>query len=182
MVAHPADAAARSRDDAAGANRRFVSVALSCLVVAVALAGCMSAPKPPPPPPPPVEVAWRINAAADLNPSVSSRPSPLRLRVYELRTGAAFTGADFMALYNADDAALARDLVAREEFVLQPGQTVERKRVLGAETQFVAVMAGYRDVEHATWRALAPVQPGKTRRIEVHADALAVSVMVSVSP
>jgi type VI secretion system protein VasD len=148
---------------------------LAALAAAAVLPGCKSPPKPPPP----VVVSWQVSAAADLNPSVSNRPSPLRLRIYELRTAANFTDADFMALYNADDATLGRDLVSREEIVLAPGQSQASKKVLGAETQFVAVMAAYRDVEHATWRALAPVNPGKTLKIDVRAEALAVSITVS---
>ena len=55
-------------------------------------AGCSSAPKL-------ASLAGSIQASADLNPSVSQRPSPLLLRVYELKTAAGFNQADFMALY-----------------------------------------------------------------------------------
>jgi type VI secretion system protein VasD len=175
MAAHPADVPARRRFEAAGATRRGATAALASLIAVAALQACKSPPKPPPP----VEVAWQITAAADLNPSVSNRPSPLRLRVYELRSAANFTDADFMALYNADDATLGKDLVVREEFVLEPGHSQASKKVLNAETQFVAVMAAYRDVEHATWRTLAPVHPGKTLKIEVRAAALAVAISAS---
>ena len=85
------------------------------MLAALALAACSSAPKP-------GSVSGSISAAADLNPSVSQRPSPLQLRIYELRTAAAFNQADFVALYQSDTATLGADLVAREELMLQPGK------------------------------------------------------------
>ena len=71
-------------------------------------AGCSSAPKL-------ASLAGSIQASADLNPSVSQRPSPLLLRVYELKTAAGFNQADFMALYQSDTATLGADMVSREE-------------------------------------------------------------------
>lgn len=178
MAAHPADARPCRHIDAVDAARRGMAAALLSIAAAAALTGCKSPPKPPPP----VEVVWQVAAAPDINPSVSNRPSPLRLRVYELRTATNFNDADFMALYNADEKTLGGDLVKREEFVLAPGQSMTNKKVLDADTQFVAVMAGYRDVEHSTWRALAPVRPGKTLHVDVRAAALAVSIAVSPKP
>ena len=81
----------------------------------------------------PTRVEGRISAAAGLNPSVSQRPSPLILRVYELRSTTAFTQADFMALYQGDQAALGGDLVAREEYTLEPGSSQPYRKQLGAE-------------------------------------------------
>jgi len=118
----------------------------------------------------------RITAAADLNPSVSGRPSPLVLRVYELRSATAFNQSDFMALYQGDQAALAADLVAREEITLQPGESRPLKKPLGADTRFIGVVGLYRDLEHARWRAVAGVVPGKAQALQIRADALAVTI------
>ncbi|MDE2370645.1 MAG: type VI secretion system lipoprotein TssJ [Burkholderiales bacterium] len=126
----------------------------------------------------PTRVEGSISAAAGLNPSVSQRPSPLVLRVYELRTPTAFTQADFMSLYQGDRAALAADLVAREEFTLEPGRSQPYNKQLNAETRYIGVVGLYRDLEHATWRASAQVQPAKTQKLTIRADALALSVTV----
>ena len=108
-------------------------------------AGCSSAPKL-------ASLAGSIQASADLNPSVSQRPSPLLLRVYELKTAAGFNQADFMALYQSDTATLGADMVSREEFTLQPSETRPYNKQLGPETRFLAVFAGFRDLEKARWR------------------------------
>lgn len=132
-------------------------------------AGCASAPKPVVTP-----VSGTIEASAKLNPSVNGRPSPLLLRVYELRSNAVFGTADFMALYQSDQATLAADLVARDEFMLQPGERRPYAKTLGGETRFVAVFAAYRNLERAVWRTAAAVQLGRPHTLTIRADELAV--------
>jgi type VI secretion system protein VasD len=155
----------------AGATRR-VQVGLAGLVCAIA-AGCSSPPKPVV-----TTVAGSIEASPRLNPSINQRPSPLLMRVYELRTPAAFSNADFMALYQSDQAALATDMVAREEFMLQPGENRAVRKTLAADTRYIGVLGIYRNLEKATWRAVVPVQVGKAQILTVKAGELAVTVEV----
>ena len=151
-------------------RRGLVAGAAAVLWLPALLAGCKSGP------PGPSKVSGSLVASKELNPSVSQRPSPLRLRLYELKTATTFNQADFMTLYNTDDAALGPDLVAREEIVLQPDETRPYNKAFSPDTRFLGVFAAYRDVERATWRALAPVQPGKSHKLEIRAEALAVTV------
>lgn len=136
----------------------------------LALAGCASAPKP-------ASVTGAIEAAPQLNPSVNQRPSPLMLRVYELKSPALFNAADFMALYQSDQATLAADMVAREEFILQPGEKRAYAKTFGPDTRFIGVIGAYRNLERATWRAVVPVQPG-AQTLTIKAGELAVTAVV----
>ena len=150
-------------------NRRALMRTVCAGLVFVALAGCSSAPKV-------TSVSGNVVAATDLNPSVSQRPSPLLLRIYELKSAAAFNQADFMALYQGDAAALGAEMVAREELTLQPGESRPLNKPLNADTRFVGVFAAYRNLEKARWRAVLPVQPGQAQKLTIRADALAVSI------
>ena len=148
--------------------------ALAGLCIAAALAGCASAPKP-------TQVTGgSIEGTAQLNPSVNKRPSPLVLRVYELKNATAFNSADFVALYERDKAELAADIVSREEIILQPGETRPvAAKTLAPEVKFIAVMGAFRDLERSQWRSVAAVLPGQQQRVVIRADGLAVSVTVS---
>lgn len=137
------------------------------------LAGCASLI-----PASPTRVKGDIQAVEALNPSVSQRPSPLRVRVYELRADSVFAKADFMSLYEGDRALLAADLVARDEITLQPGEKRPYDRQLNPETRFIGVVAIYRDLDRATWRAVVPVRPNKTQALSIRADSLAISAVV----
>lgn len=161
-------------------------------VAVMLLAACGSKPKPSPgmPPPPPstggifkpsiASVGGDIVAAADLNPSGSGRPSPLPLRIYELRAATAFTKADFLPLYQAELQAMGDELLVREEIVLAPGEMRTMQRVLNPDTRFIGVFGAYRSFERATWRAIAPVQPGKKHQLQIRADSLAISIRLQV--
>ena len=156
-------------------HRRQILLLGCAGVVAAATLGCASAPKPPKP----TVVTGTVQASADLNPSVSQRPSPLMLRIYELKSSASFEQADFMSLYQSDTATLGADVVAREEITLQPGESRPYNKQLNADTRFVAVFAAYRNLERARWRVAVPVLPGQAQKLSIRADALAVSAQVS---
>jgi type VI secretion system protein VasD len=122
----------------------------------------------------PTQVNASLVAAAEVNRSESGRPSPLQLRVYELKSVAAFNSADFMSLYQRDQAELAADLVGKEEYRLEPGESKAFSKTLAPETRFLGVLASYRDVEHAKWRSVVTIQPQQTQQVNIRAGALAV--------
>lgn len=140
--------------------------------VALALVACAGAPKP-------AQVAGTIEASAQVNPTAGKRPSPLLVRVYELKTAAAFNAADFMSLYQRDKSELGGDLLGKEEYVLAPGESKTFAKTLAVETRFLGVLAAYRDVEHAKWRSIVAVQPGQMHTVTIRADALSVEAAVS---
>lgn len=142
------------------------------LATAAWLGGCAGAPKP-------AEVAGSIQAAGDVNPSTSRRPSPIVVRVYELKSVAAFDKSDFMSLYQRDQAELAADLVGKEEFVLAPGETKTFAKKLSPDTRFIGVVAAFRDVERSRWRSTVPIEPGKKHTVTIRASALAVDASVA---
>jgi len=146
----------------------------ACLLL---LAACGGAPKP---------VVTTVNgsmvAAPQLNPTESRRAAPLQVRVYELKTAAAFNGADFMALYQNDQATLGADVVTREELMLQPNENRPIKKTVSADTKFIGVVGAYRLIEKATWRVVVPVQTGKEQTLTIRAGENALSADIKVQP
>ena len=147
------------------------------LVVALFVGGCKHAPppKPPPPPPEPDKTFLSVAARADVNPDASGRPSPVVLRVYQLKDDAAFKDADFYALFDKEQATLAASLIARKEFVLEPGDKRNVEFPVPDDAKFVAVVAAFRDIRNADWRALTQA-PKKTFKKIVRKDAVSVTV------
>jgi len=147
--------------------QRVAATALAAVLVA-----CASAPKP-------TQVAGTIEASAQVNPSTSKRPSPVLVRVYELKTAAAFSAADFMSLYQRDKTELGGDMLGKDEFVLAPGESKSFAKTLSPDTRFLGVLAAYRDVEHARWRSVVAVQPGQKQNVVIRANELAIEAAVS---
>ncbi|SAK86062.1 putative lipoprotein [Caballeronia hypogeia] len=156
---------------------RGVRVVLLC---ALAVAGCKSAP--PPPPPPPTVVHIDVNAVDRVNPDQNGRPSPVLVRVYELKATSAFDSADFFTLYGKDQATLGADLNAKNEFLLRPGEKQSVEQPVQPGTKFIAVVAAYRDIERSRWRATAPVPPNQTTIMSVRIDAADVSIAAQPAP
>ena len=136
---------------------------------AALLWGCASGTKP-------TSVDIQLTGDATVNPDSRNRPSPVMVRIYELKTPATFESADFFSLFDKDRETLAADMNTRDEFVLQPGQTLSLKREAKPDTRFIAVLAAYRDLERSRWRAVTALSPGKSQVVKITAGARAVEV------
>ncbi len=130
-------------------------------LAAASLAVCAGAP----PPPPPTIAKLTLAASADVNPSPSGQASPIALRIYQLGSAASFNNAEFFPLYNDDAAALKTDLIKREDFLLAPGQTRIDTITPNDQVKAIGILAAYRDVQHAIWRATVDVVPHQTSAV-----------------
>ena len=143
------------------------------------LFGCASDAPPPPapePPPPPTIVNLLIESATDVNPDNSNKAAPVMLRIYELREQSNFNAADFFDLYDKEQAALAGDLVHKQELLLKPG--ISKKLVLqpDADVHTIGFFAAFRQLDTAQWRAKVDVAPHETKTwaIKLNANQLIV--------
>jgi type VI secretion system protein VasD len=144
---------------------------LPSLVTAAVLAGCaVPFKKKPPAPPaaPPVTIAapaetktkasMTLAAERNVNPDRSGRPSPVQVRVYQLKAAMAFQDSQFDPLYDDDKKVLGEAFVTRDDFTLAPGEKKTLEVSLAADTRFVGVVAVFRDVfdKDSQWHAVAP--------------------------
>lgn len=151
---------------------------LGLFAAALVLAACAAKP------PKPAETRATITASADVNPDSTGRPSPIVVRVFQLRGDAEFSGADFFALYEKEKDTLGASLVLREEVVLRPGESQERVLPLSPEARFLGVIAAYRDIRGAQWRQLVAA-PEKSLidllsrdRVTIQVDKSALTVSI----
>ena len=117
-----------------------------------------------------------LHASPGLNPDAGGRASPLRLRFYELKSVSVFNSADFFSLYDRDKEVLGADIVVREEIQVEPGMQKNFTRKPGPDTKFIAVLAPYRDLDHAKWRATMEIPANKATQVELKLEPLAVSL------
>lgn len=157
--------------------RRWLRLGMTCGLLAM-VAACGS----PPPPPPPTVVAVKLSAAADSNATQSGQGAPVVVRIYQLASPAAFEGAEFFRLYNADAATLGPDLVKKDEYLLAPGESRSVTLSPMEPVHAIGVFAAYRDFQQATWRATAPVPAHKTTNVTIVAGASAVTLTATPAP
>jgi len=140
------------------------------------LAGCGGASAPPPP----TIAALTMTAAADINPDATGQAAPVTVRIYQLASTTAFDQADFFQLYNNDQAVLGADLLGRDEVTITPGGTQQLVKDLKPGVTAVGVVAAFRDIQHANWRATAAPPANKTTAITVAIQGL--NVTLSLAP
>lgn len=149
--------------------RRRLLFALPALAVA---AGCA---KPPPPKPTLVKVVF--NAQANVNPDARGRPSPVTVRMYGLKSRAAYDTADFFALYEKDKETLGGDLVFKEEFQLLPNESRTLDKQLPPEVVYLGLFVAFRDLERSEWRRVATFVPHQSNNLQVVIERSSVTVL-----
>jgi type VI secretion system protein VasD len=143
------------------------------LLMTAVISGCFSKD-------PPATPATIINAevlASDvINPDGEGRPSPIVVRIYELKNLGTFNTVEFFPLYNEEAATFGDDLVYREEFSLIPGSKKLYTRTPTADTQYLAVIAAFRNIDQATWKAVVPIPTERITNLIIQLDRLTVSI------
>jgi type VI secretion system protein VasD len=131
---------------------------LGIVFVSAVLAACSNVPKVLPVPVfEPASITISLNVSSAANPDIRGRPSPVVVRIYELRSTTSFESADFFSLNDKDQSALGADIVTRDEFFLQPGQSQTIQRKVNSTTRGIGVFVAYRDLERSKWRAVTSV-------------------------
>lgn len=99
-----------------------------------------------------------IEASPAVNPDLLQRPSPIKVRLYELKDPGTFAEADYFSLDGSDKLILASDMLAKDEFILRPGESRMIERKSNSQTTAIGVLAGYRDLPNSIWRAVYRLQ------------------------
>ncbi len=106
-------------------------------------------------------VRAQVAASDDVNPNREGRPSPVHLRVFQLKEAGAFLSADYWSLVDSEQQVLGSSLVQRLEHDLAPGERKKFELKIAPEANVLGVMAEYADYRNARWRVVAK-RPNKS--------------------
>ncbi len=146
-------------------------IVIGVLLVAAAVSGCATDKSAKTTP-----VKIIVQADQQVNPDASGQPSPVVLRIYELKSTTLFNQAQFFDLFDNDSKVLGADLVAKREFELKPGDKTDFDRDTPVETRYIGVIAGFRLGDDAQWRSTAEIKPEKNNTIIVKVTAQSISI------
>ncbi|WP_036990041.1 type VI secretion system lipoprotein TssJ [Pseudomonas vranovensis] len=158
------------------ASRRRIAV---CAVVLtpLLLQGCQMFGRQQTPSPPDPHKTVRMEAALDVNPNLYGRPSPVLLTVYQLSEAQAFLNADLLQLVSVVQAPSTLWL-ARTTFQLVPGEQRTHRFLPDPALRLMAVVAEYRDLDNAQWRAVEVFNAQRSLTLKVAVARSAVSISV----
>ena len=115
-----------------------------------------------------------LAAGERLNPDLHGRPSPVVVRLIELRHPVAFEHSDFFSLYERAEQVLPKDWVSSEELALHPGERRLLKLSVAPQSRYVGVLAAYRDLPHVQWRWVVPLAQERRTQVDLVLDEMGV--------
>ena len=122
-------------------------------------------------------VEFTIQASGDLNPNRKGRASPVVIYIYELTDGVPFDDADFFSIYDNEAATIGTVLLGKVEIELTPGESRTLERTLKAETRHLGVVAAFRDIDNAKWRASMPIPEHSKVNLKLNLESLSISLL-----
>ena len=93
-----------------------------------------------------------------LNPDDSKVPSPVIVRMYELKSTKAFENANFIDLYERDSEVLGKTMITEQALKpIQPNEGRTAKFVLSKGTKYIGLYAEFLQYEDAKYKVIIPV-------------------------
>jgi type VI secretion system protein VasD len=141
------------------------------LPAALLLAHCGPSPKPP------AVLTLTMVGGADQNPDPGGKPAPLAIKVYQLAATAKFSSSDWTALTEQEQVTLGlEEAVPSQQFVVAPGETQTQTITLKMGVTNIGIVALYRDIDHAQWRAMAPAADSGPTKLTLNIAKLAITL------
>jgi len=127
-------------------------------------------------------VAVLLDVGPAVNPNIDGAPSPVVVRVYELKSLKAFAAASYFDLVDNEAKVLGGELLASHEYELAPGQKQALQAEYSSDAGFIGVIAGFRDIQSAQWRDAIALRKGGKNSLTVSLTNLAVKIERSRGP
>lgn len=124
----------------------------------------------------PTVINATFNVSNEVNPDLTGRPSPIVVRVYDLKSLGIFEAADFYSLFDNPESLLGSDLLNSVQFHLNPGDSQTYNHTASPETNYFAVTAAYRKLNHAVWRDHIIIPVEKTTDLIITLEKSNVSI------
>ena len=103
-------------------------------------------------------VTLSLDVEADINPDERNTPSPLYVRLYQLKDTKLFLGSDFVQLYERDEEVIGAEFISKQVLKLvQPGQDRKEKFVLEKDTQYIGLYAEFFQYKNSKFKLVVPV-------------------------
>lgn len=118
----------------------------------------------------PTAVDVTIAAAPRLNPDERGEALPTMFRLYLLGSAAKADSAPYEDLYRGEKETLGEDVLAMDEVVLSPGESVTKRIAADKPARALLVLGVFRRPTGTSWREIVPIERGRPRAVTFHAE------------
>ena len=103
-----------------------------------------------------LKLSFKVDA--DINPDDQKTPSPLFIRLYELKSTKMFDRANFLDLFERDKETLGADMIAKQRLKrIKPGEDADVSFVLDEKTEFVGLYAEFSQYKNSSFKVVIPI-------------------------
>jgi len=118
----------------------------------------------------PTAIEVTITAAQRLNPDERGESLPTMFRIYLLGSAAKADSAPYEELYRGEKEPLGEDVLAGDELVLSPGETVSKRIASDKPARALLVLGVFRRPSGTSWREIVPIERGRPRAVGFRAE------------
>lgn len=105
-----------------------------------------------------LEIKFKVDS--DVNPDDDRKPSPLFVRLYQLKSTKMFNRANFIDLYEKDKEVLGADMISKQILRrIKPGESRKENFVLNKDTNYIGLYAEFLQYKKSSFKLLIPVVP-----------------------
>jgi type VI secretion system VasD/TssJ family lipoprotein len=116
-----------------------------------------------------------LSSADFLNPDRNGKPLSLVVRLYQLSGKDKFEQATYQALLKGDHKVLEGELLTKSEITLHPNSQEVVRIDPRKETQYIGVMAMFRDPQSQQWRRTIPIRDVTAHALDVAFEGNSIS-------
>jgi type VI secretion system protein VasD len=102
-----------------------------------------------------------ISTAADINPNDKGVANPLRIVVFTLKNTDEFQSSDFFTITEDNSPSLKEQMNSVYDRIMVPSETRKIELTLEAGVTAIGIVAAYREIEQADWKAVVYPLPEK---------------------
>ncbi len=96
-------------------------------------------------------LSTEVVTSVGANPDAEGEPSPVTVTLLLLAKKHEFLAADYFTVSEVDELAWPEVVLKKIRVQIKPGQSHELTLKITKEARYLAVVAGFQDIAHATW-------------------------------
>lgn len=120
-----------------------------------------------------IKSRFDLSSAQYLNPNVAGHSSPVTLTFYQLRSANSFNRLSYQQITQHPNQFLGTVLLDKSTLLIRPNQQRKFSLKLAKSTQYVGIVAGFRNLANAKWR--------RTIKVPDNTDTFRTTIYVSTN-
>lgn len=112
-----------------------------------------------------------LHTANYLNPDINGKASPVVVTLYQLKSPYNFKQASYAELSDNASRVLGNDLVDKNTLEMRPGSSRTIEQHIDENTQYLGIVAAYRDIQSANWHKVIKVNPTSQANVNINLES-----------